>query len=279
MEKAYDYLSGIYSRASDTYDEEDPKYYAYFGRKLANFSPISHEMNVLDIASGRGAVFYAVYEELSHYGCLIGIDFSDGMVDKLNNEILAYKLQNAVILKMNAEKLDFPDEFFDLITCGFAIFFMNTNVFTAIKRVLKPSGYFTFSTWMKDFENEDSWYEKILNKYIPQDTSESSNQSVEEEDDFYTTEGIEALLTKHHFRLIKMATDIQSFVYPNAEAYWNKLWSHGTRRSLEKIPEDKIEEFKKEIFDTFNSIKTENGLEVRMGVIFVCCSKFDIDLI
>ena len=273
-------ISELFTEVLETYDEEEPKYFNYFGRKLANFSPLSHDMNVLDLACGKGAVFYPIYEELSHYGCLLGIDKSDGMVDKLNNEILAYKLQNAVVLKMDAEKLDFPDEFFDLITCGLSLFFMNNDkVFSEIKRVLKESGYFTFSTWMNDDSNQFQWYENIIKKYLPIIPANKSYLSQESTDDLHTVDGIETLLKKHHMRLIKIATEIKTFNYPNAQSYWSKLWSHGARKTIEKIPHDQLNSFKADIFNRFNSIKGENGLDVNLGVIYVCCSKYDIDFI
>ena len=118
-------IGNIFTRPLDTYDENDPKVFTYFGRKLANFSPISHDMNILDIGTGNGAVFYPILEELSHRGCLIGIDISDSLVDQVNTELLAYKIQNAVVINMNADNLEFHDEFFDLITCGLSIFFFD----------------------------------------------------------------------------------------------------------------------------------------------------------
>ena len=202
------------------------------------------------------------------------------MVDKLNTEILAYKLQNAVVLKMDAEKLDFPDEFFDLITCGLSLFFMNNNkVFSEIKRVLKESGYFTFSTWMNDESNQFQWYEDIITKYLPSVPKNEYQSSEDISYDLHTAEGIEKLLKKHHMRLIKIATELKTFTYTTAQSYWDKLRSHGARFALEKIPQDKFNSFKTEVFDAFNSMKGDQGLDIKIGVIYVCCSKYDVDII
>ena len=243
------YIGNIFTRASSTYDEEDPKFFSYFGRKLVNFSPLSHDMNVLDIGTGRGAVFYPILEELSHMGSLIGIDIAEGMVDQVNTELNAYRIQNAVVINLSADNLEFHDEFFDLITCGLSIYFFENldKVFREIKRVLKSTGYFTFSTWLRDESRQFNWYNDILKKYIPTTNKESKggNKTPKSNDyDFTSVEGIERMVKDNQFKIIKMSSGFTTFTYLNAQSFWNKIWSYGERVNLEKIPESKKEEFK-----------------------------------
>ena len=272
------YVSNIFTRPLDTYDEDDPKVFAYFGRKLADFSPVSHDMNILDIGTGIGSVFYPILEELSHRGCLIGIDISDSLVDQVNTELLAYKIQNAVVINMNADNLEFHDDFFDLITCGLNIFFFDniTRVFAEIRRVLKETGYLTFTSWLKINNNQFDWYEEILQKYMPPNTyKEVKNTELEiyKSKDFFTPNDIEKVLLKNDFKIIRLATQEKTFFYSSAQTFWNKLWFIGEKEKLESIPKDKLEACKKEIFEKFNSLQGQNGFEFKLRVIYVSCQK------
>ena len=51
-------------------------------------------------------------------------------------------------MHMDAEKLEFPDNSFDFVFCGFALFFFPSilKAVSEFKRVLKPGGRLVVST-------------------------------------------------------------------------------------------------------------------------------------
>ncbi|PWT74857.1 MAG: hypothetical protein C5B60_06190 [Chloroflexi bacterium] len=51
-------LSGIFDRASATYGQVGPGYFAYFGERLVEHAGLAPGMHVLDVACGRGAVLF-----------------------------------------------------------------------------------------------------------------------------------------------------------------------------------------------------------------------------
>lgn len=275
LEKGFNlsYLGNIFTRTVSITEEEDPKFISYVGRKLADLSPFSHDMNVLDLTSGRGATFYPLLEGLSHQGCLIGIDTAEELVDQLNMELIAYKIQNAVAIAMDLDKLEFHDEFFDLITCNLGIFLFEniTQVFKELKRIMKDNGYFTFSTWKALHIDQFSWYNNVLQKYISKEDLEPLEESKKKQ--FFTVEGIESLLKKEDFKIVKIASEQKTFTYTNDHNFWNKLWSGPERAIIEKIPESKIDQFKSDLFEAFNSVKGNSGFDFQMGIIYVCCKK------
>lgn len=89
---------------------------------------------ILDIGTGGGE---RILKIAHNFGAVYGIDYSQSMVDTANKNLQKTKLHNVKFLVMNSSKLDFPDNYFDIVTdrhCDFT----PSEVF----RVLKKGGYF-----------------------------------------------------------------------------------------------------------------------------------------
>lgn len=89
---------------------------------------------LLDIGTGGGE---RILKIAKHFGEVYAIDHTPSMVSTANTNLHKTKLNNIKFLLMDSEKLDFPDNYFDIITnrhCDFN----PTEVF----RVLKKGGYF-----------------------------------------------------------------------------------------------------------------------------------------
>lgn len=89
---------------------------------------------VLDIGTGEGRKFI----ELSSYILLgLGIDTEPKMISLAERYRESKNLHNLRFLTMNSKKIQFPDEFFDIITCRHAPFSLKE-----VYRLLKPKGIF-----------------------------------------------------------------------------------------------------------------------------------------
>jgi SAM-dependent methyltransferase len=97
---------------------------------------------ILDVGCGGGKTVSRL-AQLTPHGKVFGIDYSQDMVKyskKVNKKLIA---ENRVeIVEGSVEKMDFPDDYFDLVT-AFETYYFWTNFPDAlkeIKRVLKPGG-------------------------------------------------------------------------------------------------------------------------------------------
>ncbi|HKC04444.1 MAG TPA: class I SAM-dependent methyltransferase [Patescibacteria group bacterium] len=89
---------------------------------------------ILDIGTGGGE---RILKIAKHFKSVYGIDHSPSMVSTAKKNLKKTKLKNVKFLMMDSSKLDFPDNYFDIITdrhCDFN----PSEVF----RVLKMGGYF-----------------------------------------------------------------------------------------------------------------------------------------
>ncbi|MDX8047165.1 class I SAM-dependent methyltransferase [Gracilibacillus sp. S3-1-1] len=89
---------------------------------------------LLDIGTGGGERLLEVAASLLFS---VGIDLSKGMVETARTNLHQSKLTNVRFSQMSADTLQFPADFFDVVSCRHATFFANE-----VARVVKNGGYF-----------------------------------------------------------------------------------------------------------------------------------------
>jgi ubiquinone/menaquinone biosynthesis C-methylase UbiE len=260
---------GIFDGAASTYGHVGPRFFSHFGRRLVEIAQIPNGAKVLDVATGRGALLFPAAESVGAQGSVIGIDLSEMMVKETGKELVSKKMSPKVELRqMDAENLQFPDNLFDYLLCGFAIFFFPQpdQAMAEFRRVLKPTGQICVSTFDELFDEEWSWFYEIVNTYLPSEPGETQETEIDSESQpvFDTPEGLKAIMNAAGFEDTQIFTERAKFIYATEEEFWSTLWSHGARGTLEKIEEetgtDGLQKFKLDVFKKMNDIKQSDGL-------------------
>lgn len=260
-------IADLFDKVSPVFDGSGPRYFAYFGERMVEEAGIKGGEKVLDVASGKGASLFAAAEKVGTSGAVVGIDIAEGMVKETNLEIKRRAVQNAEVMVMDAEKLQFESESFDHVLCGFGVFFF-PNYKAALEefmRVLKNGGNFTFTTFMSKSDDRFAWLGELVDKYSP-----SFEDEQEEEDGpvFNTEEGLYEILKESGFNNIRVLSEEKTFLYKSEQEWWDKLWTHGFRRVLDAMPEDKMKAFREEAFEKLREIKGEEGIYADMYVLY-----------
>jgi len=142
-DQAQAYKSGIadqYTRRSVDYDSSD--WHDQIARKLVEYSSIRPGASILDVATGTGMVALYAESKIGPLGSVIGIDISEGMIEKANAKAIAAGIQNIGFKLGDAESTDFEPNSFDYIFCGSAFIWM-TDLRAALvhwRELLKPNG-------------------------------------------------------------------------------------------------------------------------------------------
>jgi SAM-dependent methyltransferase len=89
---------------------------------------------LLDIGTGGGEAILAIHEGAL---LLVGIDLSSGMIQRAQANLRRSEVSNVRFMQMDAEKLDFPEGFFDVVSCRHSAF--NAH---QLAKVLSESGIF-----------------------------------------------------------------------------------------------------------------------------------------
>ena len=139
----------------ETWDECAEKYLPILQRLrpyhqafLENLKPMPGEA-VLDVCTGPGEPAMTIAQMVSPSGSVVGVDLSRTMTEMASKTALKRKLSNVKFLNMDAEKLDFPSNVFDVAaSCfGFQIVTDPEAAAGEILRVLKPGGRAGFTVW------------------------------------------------------------------------------------------------------------------------------------
>jgi ubiquinone/menaquinone biosynthesis C-methylase UbiE len=115
-------------------------YLRYFQKKVISIANLQKNTNFLDLGCGTGwAVCYAA-ALLNGWGNFIGIDISEGMIEKAKEN--ASGLKNISFFKASAEELPLENDFFDTIICtnSFHHYWNPIKALAEAYRVLKQKG-------------------------------------------------------------------------------------------------------------------------------------------
>ncbi len=153
---AYDRRAGDYAAAIE------PTFQPVYHR-IVELAQIKPGMRVVDLATGTGGV---AREAAAASARVTGIDVSPHMLE------IAREVSPAGIIYVLAEAgtLPFPDQTFDVATCGFGLSHMPhaDQVLSEVRRVLKPNGSLHASCWgLERFNPSRDAVQATLERYLP----------------------------------------------------------------------------------------------------------------
>jgi len=157
------------SRITEAYGRYSQKYAAI---RVPILKPMADEIvrlcklkggeQVLDLATGTGLVARTG----AHFAkFIIGIDFSLGILERAKS----LSAETIPFITGDAHKLPFPDEGFDIVTCGLGLsHFVNISIVLGeILRVLHSNGLFVTSVWGGEGEDpSNDAAVKVQNKFL-----------------------------------------------------------------------------------------------------------------
>jgi len=263
-------IKHIFDKTAKIYDKIGPDFFSAFGKRLVDIISPKEKSCILDVGAGRGAIVFSLVRKLSTEATVIGIDFSSSMIKELTHDIKCLPNKNIFILNMDAENLSFKNSTFDYIFCGFSMFFFTSPVqaLSEFNRVLKSNGILGISTWGDDDKNWN-WYYEMIDKY--------EKQKELYENDYYlsfdTRQEIENILLKAGFGEIKIVAENTDVYYKNKNEWWNSIWSHGERETLDLLNPEKLKLFKDEAFRKLKYNKQHNGYCQKLEVLYTSAKK------
>lgn len=261
------WISGVFDRAASEYGKSSSSFFTYFGKRLVEHVAVAPGQHVLDIATGRGAVLFPLAEAVGETGKVVGIDISPQMIQETAREVAEKHLDWVELRCMDAERLDFPDESFDCVFCGFALFFMPSipAALCEFKRVLKPGGTLAVSIWGTESELH-AWMNAEIKKLCDVQRLMINPLRCGKE--------LQRLLEEAHFE-VKVFEETQVFSMGTPEAWWDSLWNRGTRAKFEQLTPEQLADLRNRAIDKARSM--DEVLE-QLQVFYGVATKGKIDL-
>jgi SAM-dependent methyltransferase len=237
-----------YDTLADRY-EEIFFYAAEGGRRLVDYADPAPGTRMLDVGAGRGAVLRAGLTRGCH---VTAVDASAGMVARLGEEF-----PHIVVRRMDAGRLDFADDSFDLVTAGFLVEVLDdpAGAIAEFRRVLVPGGVLALSLerptvgglpWLRDLHAEF-----FSTAPTSDSTLDSGSLSADQLDDLLTDAGL----------LVPTRTSVTfSKPMPDPRALWRWLAIQGLAEAVAALPNERAEEFRARFLTTARHAQAHGGI-------------------
>jgi SAM-dependent methyltransferase len=221
--------------------------------RLVNVANVAAGERVLDIACGRGAVLFPAVDQVGDQGFVEGIDLALPMVEQTAADIARRGLTNARVRRMDAEHLDFPDRSFDVVLCGFALWFIPDlqGALAEIRRVSKIGGRFAATTWAAS-EGLQRAFTQLLREF-------GSGGDVLASHSLSTADSLTEALQTAGFHSVEASYEEQTSRYANQDEWWDITKSSP---QLDSLSQDQRLELESRALDLARGFNEPTGLLV-----------------
>jgi len=262
-------IDSTYDLVATTFDQIEPRFFSYSGRRLVELARVPREASVLDVGTGRGAVLLPASERVGRCGRAIGVDRSVGMVREGAKDVRREGLRQVRLCRMDAGRLGFADGLFDYVFCGHAIFHF-PQAAREFHRVLKHGGQVGMTIVAKGCLD---WILELLGRHSSEESTEEDEQEDGESTAITTAGGLAEVLSGAGFDGIRVVEEEMDFVYQDEEAWWSVLRTMGVRGALERMDARTVESLKAELYDYLQAFKRPDGVHISYRVLYALASR------
>jgi SAM-dependent methyltransferase len=255
VDRSSDSVVGLFSRAAPTYDTVGPRHFSYFADRLVEFVGIDAGSDVLDVATGAGAVLFAAAERVGFDGRVVGIDLTPAMLARAAAEVERRLLGNVELRLMDGERLRFAAASFDTVLCSFGLqaFVDPDAALTGFGRVLRAGGRlgiaFPFG-WPFDCDPRWRWQADLLRSF---------GCKLEADDAALHPAEVPAALEEAGFVDVETREVTCPLEFRDAEEWWSWSWSHGIRSLFEQVAQERLPALRRRLFDGLESCRGDDG--------------------
>lgn len=113
----------------------------------ANFAKIKKGDTVVDLGSGAGNDCFIARAETGEDGRIVGIDFTEAMIEKAKKNAANLRFQNVEFRQGDIENIPMTANFADVVVsnCVMNLVPDKPKAFAEVYRILKPTGHFSIS--------------------------------------------------------------------------------------------------------------------------------------
>jgi ubiquinone/menaquinone biosynthesis C-methylase UbiE len=249
------------------YDHPSLSFFPETAKRLIDHLRLRPTDKLLDVCTGTGCVALRAAERLSE-GQVTGIDLSSGMLQQAKKTAMdggnagnAGTIGSAKFIQMDVddlslENLNRPDEFFDVATCSFGLFFLEdmTKGLSNIAKTVRPGGKVAITSFtgeafapfadifIKHFEATGRTVPPLSWKRL------ATEELIREQFDAADINKVEI----HHEPL--------GYHMTSSQIWWDVVWNAGWRSLLNQLSEEEQQQFQKNHLNEINEVIGDEGL-------------------
>ena len=223
------------------YDHPALSFFPETAKRLLEYlsSTIDAPSNVLDVCTGTGVVAIEAATHLPH-AQITGIDLSMGMLQQAQSKSEANKLNNISFQQMDLDHLSFPNDYFDVATCSFGLFFLD-DMEQALRNIVskvKSGGKVAISTFSEGaFEPMSLLFTECYKSYGYEVPPLSWKQMTTDDQlkDIFQSVGVNQ---------VEINREPLGFHMTSADDWWDVVWNAGYRGLLAQMTDEELADFK-----------------------------------
>jgi len=258
-------VTSVFEAIASGYDNPPMQFFAFAADRTVSELNLKPGQYVLDIATGTGAVASRCAQAIIPGGQVLAIDLSEAMMSKARLKANHLGLTNIEFIKMDADRLEIVDDYFDYSICAFGLFFIPDmgKALYQWKRVVKPGGTVLFTSFSDQaFSPMSKLFIEQLESYGVQlnDPPLSSHRLAD-------PQVCQKLLEDIELDSIKIVKHQVGYYLQCVDDWWSAVWNSGMRGLLQKLPENSRDEFKAGHLKSVENLVGENGLWMDVEII------------
>lgn len=220
----------IFDEASDAYDNVGVEFFRPIAAELVRAVEPKPGERVLDAGCGSGAVLLPMAEAVGRSGQAVGIDLAPGMVAR--SRAAASGLDQVVVELGDAQRPNYPDASFDLVTSGLVLFFLPDppGALAAYRRLLTPQGRLGLSC----FAQHDPRYGqamRVLARFADDPPPEPVLHPM-----FASADSLRAAALAAGFAAADVHETAVRSEFNDAAHLYEWIGSHGGRQMVDRVP-------------------------------------------
>jgi ubiquinone/menaquinone biosynthesis C-methylase UbiE len=226
----------IFDDVAPRYDSN--RFFELSAQKLINLIDHNDIKRMLDVATGTGSIALIAAARYPRAE-IEALDISNGMLSQARKKAKEKSLKNIKFRKQDIEKIEERNVKFDIITCGYGLFFLPNMEHTIRKlyNCLNTGGKFMFSTFTKRaFSPHRDLFIDLIKDYgisLPEQISIM----------LQTPKEIKNLCQKLNIDKFRIKSSKIRYLI-DFDDWWSLLNSAGYKGFLKQVGEERMDEFK-----------------------------------
>lgn len=253
-------IENTFDEVSSEYDVND--YFLITAKEMVKSLNYKSNLNILDLSCGTGSVSIELASSFSN-SKIEATDIASSMLKVAESKALQNGITNISFSKADVENLKYSKNSFDIITCGFALFFY-TNLeisFSNFLSLLKENGVFVFSSFNKDaFAPYSDMFMDTLAKDYKLEYPKGGKNFLD------TNEQIEELVSSAgDFKFEIQELQISKKI--TVEQWWELLNTAGYKGMLNQLSIEDLEKFKQEHLKDISKLCVDGKIDLRTNTL------------
>ena len=259
--------TAVFNKIAEGYEHPYSRYFPFAADKILFLLKPKRGDKILDIATGTGMVATTLAKAIEP-GRVHAIDLSEGMLAQLEKSTDKLGISNIDVHVMDAESLEFRKDYFTTAVCSFGLFFL-PDMLAGLKewtRVVKPGGTLLFTSFGQNaFQPMAKLLLDRLEKYgveIPEDRARMGWYKLA------TPEQGKELMQQAGLTDINVVSEQLGFYLSSAMEWWEVVWNAGFRGLVDQVPENELDQFRKDHLAEVEQLKGDDGIWLDAEVLF-----------